>query len=100
MPFSTPFARSYTEVSVRQHAPAASGVYGISNSTEWLFIGESDNIQQSLLKHVADRDGALAERTPSGFVFEQCDREGRIARQDRLVLEYEPRCNRSSKHRW
>jgi hypothetical protein len=94
MPFEQIFPRSFTAVSVREHAPTASGVYGISNAIEWIYIGETDNIRDTLLGHLRELDTSLLKRQPTGFVFEVCDRAKRPARQDRLVLEYEPACNR------
>jgi hypothetical protein len=70
-----------------------SGVYGISNAREWIYIGESDNIQGSLLTHLQELRTALMKREPTGFVFEVCDPASRSSRQDRLVVEYGPACN-------
>jgi hypothetical protein len=94
MPFEQFTPRSLTPVSVRANAPAASGVYGISNAREWIFIGETDNIQASLLHNLQPGNSALLKRFPTGFVFELCGAAHRRARQDRLILEYEPVCNR------
>jgi hypothetical protein len=94
MPFMPSFPRSFTELSVREHAPALSGVYGISNASEWVYIGVSDNIREALLKHLQETSTLLVTRRPTGFSYETCDRAGRLARQDQLVLEYEPFCNR------
>jgi hypothetical protein len=71
-----------------------SGVYGISNATEWLYIGEADNIQEALAGHLHEGNTPLMKRLPTGFVFEVCLWTRRPARRDRLVLEYEPTCNR------
>jgi hypothetical protein len=79
---------------VRANAPAASGIYGISNAREWIYIGESDNIQASLMHDLEKGDSALLKRFPTGFVFELCVAADRQSRQDRLSLEYEPVCNR------
>jgi hypothetical protein len=94
MPFDQVFPRSFTAPSVRQHAPALSGVYGISNAREWIYIGETDNIQDTLLRHLLEPGTSLLQQRPTGFVFEVCDRVRRPVRQDRLVFEYEPTCNR------
>ena len=99
MPFDRPTPRSLTPTSVRANAPAASGIYGISNAREWIYIGETDNIQAALLGYLQELDTSLMKRQPTGFVFEVCDRAGRPARQDRLVLEYEPTGNRHSSRR-
>ncbi len=96
MPFEQLVPRPFVSVTVQTYAPIASGVYGISNAREWIYIGESDDIQAALLTHLQEGDTALMKRHPTGFVFEVCDRARRPARQDRLVLEYEPKCNRYS----
>ena len=94
MPFEHFTPRSFTRVSVRANALAALGIYGISNAREWIYIGETDNIQASLLSDLQHVDSTLLKRCPTGFVFELCDPAGRLARHDRLILEYEPVCNR------
>ncbi len=94
MPFSGHMSRSFLASAVRMHAPAASGVYGLSNAGEWIYIGETDNIQAALLGHLQEMNTVLRKRRPTGFVFEICERAKRPDRQDRLVLEYEPVCNR------
>jgi len=94
MPFEPFTPRSFTGVSVRANAPAASGIYGISNAREWIFIGESDNIQASLLHDLQKGYSALLKRLPTGFVFEICAAAARRVRRDRLIQEYEPVCNR------
>ncbi len=92
MPFDQITPRSFTSFSVRANAPAASGIYGVSNAREWIYIGETDNIQASLLQDM-QRNSAVEKRAPTGFVFELCDRAGRLARQGRLIREYGPVCN-------
>jgi hypothetical protein len=94
MPFEQLIPRPLTPHAVQFYAPLASGVYGISNASEWIYIGETDNIQGTLLDHLKDLSTTLMKRQPTGFVFEICDETHRLARQDRLVLEYEPAVNR------
>jgi len=96
MPFDRFTPRALTAGVVYKYAPAESGVYGVSNANEWIYIGETDNIQGTLLAHLEHPDTSLMKRLPTGFVFEVCDPESRPVRQDRLVLEYEPTCNRDS----
>ncbi len=93
MPFDPATPRAFTPVSINAHAPAASGVYGVSNAREWIFIGESDNIRQALLQHLGELGSSLVSRQPTGFVFEVCERGRRTTRHDRLVVEYGPWCN-------
>lgn len=90
MPFERPFPRPFTVGSIREHAPALSGVYGLSNARAWLYIGESDNILHALLERVVTSGSASPIQRPTGFVFEVCDRARRAVRQASLVLEYKP----------
>jgi hypothetical protein len=94
MPFDHPCPRSFTAPSIRENAPAISGVYGISNAGHWIYIGEADNIQTALIGHLQDPGTQLLARRPTGFVYEACERAKRPDRQNRLVFEYEPVCNR------
>jgi hypothetical protein len=79
---------------VHAYAPAEAGVFGISNSREWLYIGESTNIREALLAEL----GKTEERG-TGFVFEVCVPTTRFARQDRLITEYQPALNRREHRR-
>lgn len=96
MPFEQLTPRPFTTNAIRMHAPMVSGLYGISNAREWIYIGVSDNIQGALLAHLGAPNTSLMAHVPSGFVFEVCDGSHCAARQDRLVFEYEPTCNRHS----
>jgi hypothetical protein len=90
MPFSQLIPRRLLAATVKAHAPSASGVYGISNAREWIYIGETNDIQGALLDHLEQMDSPLMQRQPTGFVYELCDRPNRWSRQDRLVSEYAP----------
>jgi hypothetical protein len=96
MPFEQFTPRSFTSEAVQSYAPVASGVYGISNAREWIYIGETDNIQDTLLAHLQQIGTSLMKRQPTGFVFEVCAGVRRQGRQGRLVLEYKPTCNQRS----
>jgi hypothetical protein len=98
MPFNQFTPRSFTNDAVQMYAPVMSGVYGISNAREWIYIGETDNIQSSLMNHLHEVNTQLMKREPTGFVFEVCDQAHRSSRQDRLVTEYGPACNRQVQH--
>ncbi len=95
MPFEQVHPRPFKAMSVREHAPALSGVYGLSNAREWVYIGETDNIQDTLLGHLRQSDAAIENQKPTGFVYEICDRAQRTKRQDSLIVEYRPACNQS-----
>ena len=96
MPFHPVMPRSFSVGGIRAYAPATPGVYGVSNAREWIFIGQTHNIQGKLLEHLGDMDGQLQQRRPTGFVFEACDPWVMSLRQDRLIREYNPVCNRKA----
>lgn len=93
MPFERTLPRAFTAIAVRNNAPVTSGVYGLSNAIEWIYIGESDNIQAALLAHLSDPNSELMKLGPKGFVLETCDGAKRLYRQERLIGEYRPLCN-------
>jgi hypothetical protein len=93
VPFERTLPRSFNPSSVRNFAPVASGVYGLSNAREWIYIGESDDIQAALFEHLSNPDSELMRLGPKGFVLEICDRAKRMARQERLIAEYRPLLN-------
>ncbi|HTX36086.1 MAG TPA: hypothetical protein VME43_13740 [Bryobacteraceae bacterium] len=95
MPFENHHGnRSFSLISIYKNAPAASGVYGISNAREWLYIGETDNIQAELVNHLQQPDPFLAEKEPSGFTYELDSPERRLERQRQLIFELRPIGNR------
>jgi hypothetical protein len=96
MPFEGCFARVFNIASVQRDAPACSGVYGLSDAREWIYVGETGNIQGRLMELLQGTSSSafLRGRTPTGFSFELCHPSNRIARQDRLVYELEPFINR------
>jgi hypothetical protein len=93
MPFQGSLGHAFIARSIRAHAPPASGVFGISNRRQWLFIGSADNIQAALLEYSTAGNPILAGLEPAGFNFEVCDRGDCDTRQKRLVGEYHPVCN-------
>lgn len=90
MPFEQLTPRPLTPGGIRMYAPEASGVYGISNAREWIYIGQADNIRNALLIYLSDTSTSLMQNEPTGFVFEACRGPARATRQDRLILEYRP----------
>src|SRR5579862_9035206 len=101
MPFEGVMPRAFMSGSIQMYAPVAPGIYGISNASEWIYIGEANNIQRALFAHLQDRGSSLMKREPAGFVFEICDGTRRSIRTARLIDEYAPTCNphaRESSH--
>ena len=94
MPFAEFAARSFSAPSVQKNAPESSGVYGLSNAREWLFIGHGNNIRAQLLERLREVGTVLSTQSPTGFAFELCSPGERIGRHCTLIRELGPRCNR------
>jgi len=92
MPFANRVASIvFNAATIHRVAPNSPGVYGLSNSREWLYIGQSDNIRESLLQHLNEQATELASLKPSGFTFEICYGNDRATRQQRLTSELNPK---------
>jgi hypothetical protein len=88
MSFQGGFPRTFSNASIRAHAPAMSGVYGISNGREWILIQAADDIQADLLQH--GQSARVSELHPTGFSYEVCDASIRDWRRKALVKQYVP----------
>ncbi len=91
MPFAQLVPRAFHERGIGQYAPAVSGIFGISNAREWLYIGQTANIREALFECLRGGQAGLEKALPTGFVFEMCDPGGVHRRQAQLVAEYKPR---------
>jgi len=83
------------EESINSNAPVESGVYGLYNIMNWVYIGESANIREALIDHSRGRDSCLRNAVPTGFTFELCPADLRARRAEALVAELAPVCNRT-----
>lgn len=93
MPFPQENSFAFTPVSVRAHAPAAQGIYGIFNGSQWIYVGVGDDIQQSLLAHLSDTEVCIRRFNPTGFSFELQPEPSRKKRQETLIRELGTQCN-------
>lgn len=73
--------------------PTASGVYTIFTSRRWLYVGESDDMKQSLFGHLNAPSKCLARRGSLSFSFEVIAPEQRVDRQRLLIAALAPACN-------
>lgn len=56
---------------VQDKAPSAAGLYAIFTSRRWLYVGESDDIRQSLFQCLNNPDARWSEEhRPLSFAFE------------------------------
>ena len=65
---------------VRGNASVASGIYGPSNG-EWIYIGETDNIEASPFNDQQQGDSALMERWLTGYILEPRCGAARLAKR-------------------
>ena len=90
VPFAIHGNRSFTMVSVDKNVPAASGVYGLSNASQWIYVGETANIHAELFHHLQHPNTFLKGHSPSGFTYELSSQEHRAERRNQLVSELQP----------
>jgi hypothetical protein len=94
MPFENHGNRSFTRISIGKNAPPASGVYGLADAHQWIYVGATADIQAELLGHLENPHAFLKAHPPSGFTYELTTPGQRVERQNQLVLELEPIGNR------
>lgn len=81
---------TFNRKAILVHAPAASGVYGLFNFNCQIFIGESENIQEVLLRLERESDFQSEQLRPTGFTFESCAPELRKAKAAELIARFRP----------
>ena len=81
---------SFTREAILACAPPTSGVYGLFNLDCQILIGESANIQKTLLHHESETDFQSRHLRPTGFTFEPCAAELRKTKADELIARFLP----------
>jgi hypothetical protein len=82
---------SYTFTYAGAHeAPTASGLYTIYSPLRWVYVGESDDIRQSLFRLLNDSPAWMSRFGPLSFSFELLPPAERVACQQALVKELNP----------
>jgi cell division septation protein DedD len=84
------YCDKFTSAAILACAPSASGVYGLFNFDCQIFIGESANIQEVLLRLERQADFASEFLRPTGFTFELCPEEARKQKASELIARYRP----------
>jgi hypothetical protein len=80
----------FTREAILACAPLSSGVYGLFNFDCQIFIGESENIQEALLRHESETDFQSRHLRPTGFTFEACADELRRTKANELITRFHP----------
>jgi excinuclease UvrABC nuclease subunit len=98
MPFNATAKNAFSAAGIVASAPRASGVYGIFNASEWIYVGEAGDMEARLLDHVngnSDQSARIWRRNPTGFLCEPSPAQTRVLRERALILELDPTCNRT-----
>lgn len=84
---------AWSHASIVANAPHASGVYCIYNQQQWIYVGESGDLQARLLEHFNGDNACITRNAPTGFQFELVAANQRVARQNQLIVALKPICN-------
>jgi len=71
-------------------APDDSGIFGLKNHGEWVYIASSNNIRQALLYYLDGNMPWISQQRPVQFAYELVDRARRTLRCSQLTAEYRP----------
>jgi hypothetical protein len=93
MPYDGGQTYTFAFQAVQEKAPRASGVYTLFTARKWVYVGEADDIQQSLFHHLNAPDPRMARCGPLSFSFETAPAAERGSRQRALVAALAPVCN-------
>ena len=81
---------SLSGFAITQLVPKVSGVYGLHNQHQQLFIGEAADLREALLLHWHESDKLFRGQQPTHFSFEICDAEVRAQRAQSLIASHQP----------
>jgi len=82
--------------SVLRNAPEVSGIYGLCNGDQWVYIGHTSSLRKALLEYLRGQMPYVLQWQPRHFMFEVLPYKERISRQKALVAHYQPTCNRKA----
>ncbi|MQA30810.1 MAG: hypothetical protein GEU82_13425 [Luteitalea sp.] len=82
----------FTHRAVLDKAPKASGVYSIFNPRQWVHVGASDDIRQSLFDLLNEPNPCLERFSPLSFSFEPALPAKRAAQLKTMVAARNPAC--------
>jgi cell division septation protein DedD len=80
----------FDEASIELGAPPVSGVYGLHDERQQIFIGESADLRETLLQYRNDSRRLFRHLQPTGFSIEVCPMELCAQRARALIAQYRP----------
>lgn len=81
---------SFSQFSILLHAPAKPGVYHLHTTARCIYVGETENIRQSLLQHLRGDIPWITVWDPTGFSFGLCADFSRGQKKKELVAKLHP----------
>jgi hypothetical protein len=94
MPWYGSHRFAFTERAIYANAPGRSGVYVLFDGQgRCVFVGESEDIQGSLLQLTRGASACVARQAPSLYAWELVAAEQRAMRRDQLTQEFHPVCD-------
>lgn len=93
MTWNNPNKYQFNEAAIKVYAPPRSGVYALYTGQQWVYVGESADIQARLLQHLGCHSPCISRMSPTTFSSELVPAHQRVARRHRLILELRPLCN-------
>ena len=84
MPFSRTTGYDFSEAGISKYAPRGSGVYGIYNSSTWIYVGEAGDMEARLYAHLGVNPtraaGSLGKNLLTMFLKRSMHRSGRLVK--------------------
>jgi excinuclease UvrABC nuclease subunit len=90
MPFPSQTPTPFTRPGVEWLAPNQTGVYGIYNSLQWVYVGKADDLRARLLEHLSNPD--ILKYYPTHYVTMVTTSPESAERT--LILELKPVANK------
>jgi hypothetical protein len=84
---------SFNRLSVLVNAPSKPGIYALLNSSRCIYIAETENIRQSLARHLHGDSPWITVWDPSSFCYELWPENSMAERKAQIVSELHPVIN-------
>jgi excinuclease UvrABC nuclease subunit len=91
--------RWFSEAGISSIKAGQTGVYGIYNSSEWIYIGQAEDLRDRLLEHVrgkSDQSSCMLKHNPTSWVGQIVDKSQLDSLESSLIAEYSPACNKTA----
>ena len=92
MPLRADYRAPFNQAGINQVPVTAKGVYGIFNSSIWIYVGKGE-IRQRLQAHLDNDNPCITNSSPAGFIAELVSGDP-SNREVQLILELKPKCNK------